>query len=212
MPGSLPLWTALLSVALLGERLGRGRWAALALIVAGDLTVGGASLLKAFEGGEVWKGDLLFMSGAATWALYTVIARKHRLDAVRATVAISVLCLLTYVPVYGLLAWAGAVGSRLALAPWQEIAFQMGMQGLGSVVVSGISFTLMVQRFGPVRSTMMTAVVPGLSALAAVVFLHEPLNAGLVAGLALVTAGIVLGVRASAAPAAVPPPAAGAAR
>ena len=42
---------------------------------------------------------------------------------------------------------------------------------------------------------MVTAVVPGLSALAAVVLLHEPLHWNLIAGLALVTAGIVFGVR-----------------
>ncbi|MDP2819446.1 MAG: EamA family transporter [Polaromonas sp.] len=65
---------------------------------------------------------------------------------------------------------------------------------LGSVVVSGITFTKMVQYFGPVRSTMITAVVPGLSALGAVFFLGEPLHWNLLAGLALVTVGIVFGV------------------
>ncbi len=53
----------------------------------------------------------------------------------------------------------------------------------------------MVQSFGPVRSTMITAVVPGLSALGAVLFLGEPLYWHLLAGLALVTLGIVFGVR-----------------
>jgi len=63
------------------------------------------------------------------------------------------------------------------------------------VVISGITFTKMVQSFGPVRSTMITAVVPGLSALGAVIFLGEPLYWNLLAGLALVTLGIVFGVR-----------------
>jgi drug/metabolite transporter (DMT)-like permease len=75
------------------------------------------------------------------------------------------------------------------------VLFQMGFQGLGSVVISGITFTKMIQHFGPVRSTMMTAVVPGLSALAATFFLGEPLHWNLVAGLALVTVGILFGVR-----------------
>lgn len=197
MPGSLPLWTALLSVLVLGERLGRARWAALALIVAGDLTVGGASLLKAFDGGEVWKGDVLFMSAAFTWATYTVITRKLKLDAVAATTAISVFCLLTFVPAYGLLAATGVVPSKLAVAPWGEIAAQMLMQGVGSVVISGISFTLMVQHYGPIRTTMFTSIVPASSALAAVFFLGEPLGLNLLLGLALVTAGILLGVLAA---------------
>jgi drug/metabolite transporter (DMT)-like permease len=48
---------------------------------------------------------------------------------------------------------------------------------------------------------MITALVPGLSALAAVALLGEPLHWNLLVGLALVTAGILLGVQASRAPA-----------
>lgn len=55
----------------------------------------------------------------------------------------------------------------------------------------------MVQHYGPVRSTMITALVPGLSALAAVLMLGEPLFWNLIAGLLLVTAGILFGVRKS---------------
>ena len=44
-------------------------------------------------------------------------------------------------------------------------------------------------------STMVTALVPGLSALGAVWFLGEPLHWNLLAGLALVTSGILFGVR-----------------
>lgn len=202
MPGSLPLWTALLAAWALRDRITPLRAAGLALIVAGDLLVGGRSLLHAFdEGGEVWKGDLLFMSAAFSWACYSVLARKHGLEAVRATIALTVFAFMTYVPVYGLLAAAGWVHSNIGTAPWGEFAFQMLFQGGGSVVVSGIAFTRMIQYFGPVRSTMITALVPGLSALGAVVFLGEPLYWNLMAGLLLVTAGILFGVQRALAPA-----------
>ena len=69
------------------------------------------------------------------------------------------------------------------------------MQGIGSVVISGITFVRMVETFGPIRSTMITAVVPGLSALGAVFFLGEPLYWNLLLGLTLVTFGIVFGVK-----------------
>lgn len=195
LPGSLPLWTALLAIGVLGERIGRARALGLVLIVAGDLLVGGASLLRAFEGGEVWKGDLLFMAAAFCWSSYSVLVRRHGLDAVKATVAITVFAALTYLPVYSALALSGVAGSHLGAAPWREIAFQALFQGVGSVVISGITFTQMIRHFGPVKSTMITALVPGLSALAAVVFLGEPLGWNLWAGLALVTGGIVFGVR-----------------
>jgi drug/metabolite transporter (DMT)-like permease len=198
MPGSLPLWTTLLAALVLRERITPMRSLGLAMIVAGDLVVGGRSLLYAFEGGEVWKGDLLFMAAAFCWACYSVVARRHGLDAVRATIAITVFALMTYVPVYALLVAGGQVASHLGTAPWREVAFQMAFQGGGSVVISGITFTRMVQHFGPVRTTMITALVPGLSAFGAVIWLGEPLYWNLVAGLLLVTAGILFGVQKSA--------------
>ena len=195
LPGSLPLWTALLAAWLLRDRITPARAAGLALIVAGDLLVGGRSLLNAFDGGEVWKGDLLFMSAAFCWAGYSVLARRHALDAVRATIAITVFAFLCFVPAYTLLVAGGLVASRIGSAPWGEFVFQMLFQGVGSVVISGITFTRMIQYFGPVRSSMITALVPGLSALAASFFLGEPLYWNLIAGLLLVTAGILFGVR-----------------
>lgn len=206
MPGSLPLWTALLAVVVLHDRITPLGAAGLALIVAGDLLVGGRSLLAGFAGGDVWKGDVLFMLAAASWAAYSVQARRLAVDAVQATIAITAFALLVYAPVYGVLVALGTVSSHLGQAPWREILFQLVFQGGGSVVISGIAFTRMIQHYGPVRSTMITALVPGLSAIGAVLLLGEPLQWNLGAGLALVTTGILLGVlRKSPAPAALPP-------
>jgi drug/metabolite transporter (DMT)-like permease len=195
LPGSLPLWTALLAVLMLGERLTPARLTGLACIVVGDLLVGGASLLRAFDGGSVWKGDVLFMVAAFCWSVYSVLARRHRLDAVRATIAITVFAFFTYLPTYAVLVTLKAIPSLLPTAPLGAFLFQMIFQGCGSVVISGITFTKMIQYFGPVRSTMFTAVVPGSSALGAAYFLGEPLSWNLWAGLAMVTLGILFGVR-----------------
>ena len=197
MPGTLPLSTALVAMWLLKDHITSTRAIGLGLIFLGDLLVGGASLLKVFDGGETWKGDLLFLSASTCWAFYSVNARKYALDAVKATIAITVFTAVTYIPVYGLLVLFKAINSHLTTAPWGEIAFQAVYQGVGSVVISGITFTKMIQHFGPVRSTMMTALVPGLSALGAVFFLGEPLPLNLIFGLALVTFGILFGVRAA---------------
>ena len=196
MPGSLPLWTALLAAVVLRDPITPARALGLACIVVGDLVVGGASLLQAFNGGSVWKGDVIFMSAAFCWSVYSVLARKFGLEAVRATIAITAFAFCTYVPLFALLTASGVLPTHLASAPWGEIAFQALFQGVGSVVISGITFVQMVRAFGPVKSTMITALVPGLSALGAVIFLDEPLGWNLAAGLALVTAGILFGVRA----------------
>jgi drug/metabolite transporter (DMT)-like permease len=195
MPGSLPLWTSLLAIVVLHEHITRARAMGLACIVLGDILVGGASLLKAFDGGEVWRGDLLFMSAAFCWACYTVLVRRFSLDPVRATIAITAFSCVSFVPVYGLAAYFGWMPTHLDTAPTTEILFQTIYQGVGSVVISGITFNVMIRHFGPVRSTMITALVPGLSALGAVVFLNEPMSLNLLGGLALVTCGILFGVR-----------------
>lgn len=195
MPGSLPLWTSLLAIVLLHERITRARAIGLACIVLGDLFVGGASLLKAFDGGEVWKGDVMFMCAAFSWACYSVLVRRHALDPVRATIAITAFACVSFVPLYALAAYAGWMPTHLGSAPATEMLFQAVYQGVGSVVISGITFNVMIRHYGPVRSTMITALVPGLSALGAVVFLNEPMSHNLLAGLALVTCGILFGVR-----------------
>lgn len=195
MPGSLPLWTSLLMWLFLREQIGMNRAIGLGIIVCGDVLVGGMSLLKAFEGGEVWIGDVLFMTAAFCWSAYGVTVRRFGLDAVRATMAITAFALVSYVPAYAVLVNLNVLPSHMAQASWAEITFQAIYQGVGSVVISGIAFTHMIRTYGPIKSTMITALVPGLSALGAVVFLGEPLSWNLWVGLALVTAGILFGVR-----------------
>lgn len=204
LPGSLPLWTTLLAWLVLREKVVASRAVGLGLIVLGDVLVGGASLLMAFDGGDVWKGDLLFMAAACCWAAYSITVRRHGLDAVRATMAITAFAFVCFVPTYVLLIGTGVLPTHLGRVPASEILFQAVFQGIGSVVISGITFTQMVRHYGPVRSTMITALVPGLSALAAVWFLGEPMHWHLLAGLALVTSGILFGVRQAQKPLAVP--------
>jgi drug/metabolite transporter (DMT)-like permease len=199
LPGSLPLWTALLARWWLREHLTRVRVIGLGLIVLGDLLVGGASLLQAFDGGRVWLGDVLFVLGSFCWACYSVLARQYRVEAVRATIAITVFAFVTYVPTYTLLAYLQWVPAKVLVAPWPEVLRQVTFQGWGTVVISGITFTQMIRHYGPVRSTMITALVPGLSAMGAVLLLGEPLRWNLMLGLVLVTAGILFGVRAASA-------------
>lgn len=195
LPGSLPLWTSLLALGLLGERLTATRVAGLSLIVIGDLLVGGSSLLQAFGGGSTWKGDLLFLGASMSWALYGVLCRRWRVGAVDATLAIALGCLCSYVPVFAVAAGSGWAPSGLAVAPWREIAFQAVYQGGFSMLVAGFAFTQVVAIFGPVRSTMMTALVPALAALSAVPLLDEALSPAALGGLVCVTVGLLFGLR-----------------
>jgi len=195
MPGTLALWASLLAIPLLGERLHRNRLLGLACITGGGLLVGGDSLLHALDGGEVWKGDLLFMGAAFCWSTYSVLSRRFSLQAIPAIIAITCFAFFSFVPIYALLCASGVLQTHLFSAPISEVLFQAVFQGGGSVVISGITFTQMIRYYGPVRSTMITSLVPGLSALGAVWWLGEPLDWPLIAGLLLVTCGILFGVQ-----------------
>ena len=195
MPGSLPLWTTLLMWLFLREQIGVNRAIGLGFILMGDVLVGGASLFKAFEGGDVWIGDLMFVCASISWSAYSVTVRKFGLDAARATMAITAFALVSFVPLFTLLVQLNVLSSHFSQASWSEILLQVAFQGVGSVAISGISFTQMIRSFGPVKSTMITALVPGLSALGAVIILGEPMSWNLMVGLALVTCGILFGVR-----------------
>jgi drug/metabolite transporter (DMT)-like permease len=200
MPGSLPLWTALLAVWVLGERLRPMRVAGLGLIAAGGLLVGGQSLwLAATDGGEVWRGDVLFILGGICWATYGVLCRRWRIGALDATLAIALGCLASAVPLYAVGVASGAVPSRLwgaEAAPLRELLWQAVFQGGVAMWLAGLAYTQVVGIFGPVRATMMTSLVPPLAAVAAVPLLGEALTAAAVGGLACVTAGLLLGLRA----------------
>jgi drug/metabolite transporter (DMT)-like permease len=178
------------------ERVAGRRAAGLALIIAGDMLVGGGSLLKAFNGGDVWKGDVLFLLASASWGTYTVLCRKWRVTAIQATSAIAIGCLISYVPLFAIGAAAGWWPSHLASAGWHEIGYQAVFQGGCAMLLAGLAYTHVVSTFGPLRAVMITSLVPPIAALAAVPLLHEPLGPLPLAGLVCVTAGLLAGLRA----------------
>lgn len=201
LPGLLPLWTALLATWWLHETLGRGRQLGLALIALGGGLVGASSLTQAFDGGQTWVGDLLFVAASLTWASYGVLCRRWGIGALDATLAIALGCLLVVVPTYLAGVLLGAWPSRLLDAPAGELLFQALYQGGLAMWVAGLAYTQVLQTLGPVRTTMVTALVPPLAALAAVPLLGETLSPAALGGLACVALGLSVGLRAAAPPA-----------
>jgi drug/metabolite transporter (DMT)-like permease len=196
LPGSLPLWTALWAAWLLRDRITGPRALGLALILAGGLLVGGTSLWEGLQGGQSWRGDVLFMGASACWGLYTVLCRHWRLSAMTATLAVALGCLFSAVPFYALGVASGWVPSQLAQAGWGEILFQSVFQGGFSMWLAGLAFTQVVVTFGPIRTTLLTSTVPVLAALLAVPLLGEALSAYALLGLVCVTLGLLLGLHA----------------
>lgn len=187
MPGALPFFTALIAWLVLRERVTPRKAVGLALIFAGIVAIGAGSFAGIDR--RMLIGDALFLTASCSWALFVVLARKWQLRPVEATIALALGAALLYLPFY--LLW---LPKQIAVAPLWEVIGQGLYQGGLSVVVSTLVYTRVLMTFGPTRTAMITAVVPGLAAVLAVPLLGEPLALSALAGLALVTVGMIAGV------------------
>lgn len=191
MPGTLPFSAALISWAILGEAITARKAMGHAAIICGVVLVGVHALADTPAAGndKAWIGDIAFPLASVSWALFTVYLRKWKVGAVDATIVVCLICFVIYTPAY--LLWAP---KQLDLAPWRSILVTAFFQGVIALVVSMWFFTRAVAALGPTRTTMVTSVVPALSATLAIPLLGEPLTIYLVLGVVAVTAGMLIGI------------------
>lgn len=185
--GMLPFYTAGFGMLLLGERWTRARGISLGIVAVG------IALLASDTFGDhpgAWRGDLMFTAGCLCWALYTVLVRRWRIPAIPATLGAAIWAGPPF-----LLVWWLFLPSNLGNLPLGPVAFQFVYQGFLAVLASGLLFTQAVTLIGPQRTTAVTAFMPVLAALAAWPLLDEPLGIAGLAGVVIVSAGLLLAVR-----------------
>ncbi len=191
LPGSLPFATAVIAWLWLKQSPSRPqRWALLCVLGGIVLTAGDTlSHGPALTGWQLL-GDVLFLCGSSSWAAFTLLLRQHPLPPLTATVTVTLGSAAVYLPVWWLF-----LPSTLGQAPAGEILMQALYQGVLVVFIAMLTYTAAVRRLGPQTVALLMAVVPGLSAVAAVPVLGEPLSLLTLGGLAAVTAGAVIGAR-----------------
>jgi drug/metabolite transporter (DMT)-like permease len=191
MPGALPFATAVIAWLWLRHAPSRVQRVALGLVFAGIVLTAADTLSHGAQiTGLQLVGDALFLCGSSAWAVFTLLLRRYPMQPLAATVATTLGSAVVYLPLWWLF-----LPSTLAQAPLAEIAMQAIYQGVLVVFVAMLLYTFAVRQIGAQPVALMMAVVPGLSALAAVPVLGEPLSLLSLAGLAAVTAGAVLGAR-----------------
>lgn len=186
LPGTLPFLTAALGAVFLAEAWTRRRVLSL-VVVAGGIGLLASDTFGAHPG--AWRGDLLFLAGSSLWAVYTTLIRRWGISATEATLTAALWGAPLYLP-----AWWLVLPSNLAAIPAGPIAWQLVYQGVFATLVAGFLFTRAVTAIGAPRTTAVTALVPAIAALAAWPLLGEPLGPAGLAGVALVSAGMILGV------------------
>lgn len=189
LPGLLPFTIAIVWWVAFGEAWSRRRLACLALVAAGIGLIAWDTF-GAWPG--AWRGDLVFPLGGLSWALYMLCVRRWRVSALDATLAVMLLAAPVTLPL-----WWMFGGTTLAVAPLGPVVIQLLYQALFAVLLAGFLFTRAMNAIGAATTSTITSLVPGMTALAAWPLLGEPLGAAGLAGLAVVTAGMVLGVAAS---------------
>jgi len=193
LPGTLPFATAVIAWLWLGRKpLPRYR-AALASILLGVMMTAADSLMR---GPQLTltqiTGDFLFLCGSLSWAVFTLLLGRYSVQPLAATVTTTLGSAALYLPIWWLF-----LPSRLTQASAGEIVTQAVYQGVLVVFVSMLLYSFAIHRLGSNTVALQMAFVPVISALAAVPLLGESISILTWGGLIAVTAGAMLGARAS---------------
>ena len=185
LPGSMPLFVALLAAIVLGERYTAARLVGFALILVGIAAIGGRALLVRDDG--AWRGDLLFLAASFVWAIYTIAVRRSGLTPWQSAAVICFWSALAVIPV-----WILSGPERLLAAPAADLALQFGVQGILAGVGGLWLYAVGVAGIGPTRTAAIGALVPVLSAIGGAVFLSEFPDLPVLAGILFTVGGVFL--------------------
>ncbi|MEM9477439.1 MAG: DMT family transporter [Pseudomonadota bacterium] len=185
LPGSMPIFVALLSAVFLGERFGRGRVVGLGIIVLGVVCVVGTTLFGTSGGSNGLLGDTLFISAGVFWAIYTVAYRKSGLDPWHGA---ALICFWSSIPILPI--WIMSPGAALLNAPFPDIALQVAAQGILAGLIGLAAYGAAIRHLGASVAAVSGAVVPALTALGGYVLLGEPLSWLTTIGVTCVAVGI----------------------
>lgn len=185
-PGMLPFWAALAAYALAGEIPGPRRRFGLAMILAGAMVVSLWQVLAGADDGA-WRGHLMFLTGSAFWAIYSVIFRQSGLSSLHALVIGLFWGTLLFTP---LLLATGNV--TFATASLRDIAVMIVFQSFIIGILAMFLFGFAVRMIGAAEAAAFGALTPILALLGGAVFLAETITPFKVVGVTLVAVGVFL--------------------
>jgi drug/metabolite transporter (DMT)-like permease len=187
--GGIPFATALIAWLALGYRPGTRAVISLAIAGLGIALIGYRSVSNA-QAGEAhqWLGDLFFLAAAVCQAIFGLLLRKWKVRPLEAMMGLALISAPVYLPIYWLF-----LPKALMSAPASMLLLQGIYQGVIAATVAGMLYAYANLTIGPMKASLMLALVPAASALAAGPLLDEQIGFITWFGVALVTGGAVLG-------------------
>jgi drug/metabolite transporter (DMT)-like permease len=185
--GGIPLATTLLGWALFGLHPTRRAWISLGITALGILLIGRHAMLSDHALNTLL-GDACYLLAACSWGFYGQFVRRWQVPPLAASATVNVVSLAIFSPIYFLFCPSG-----FHEASTHQILLQAGYQGIIAGVVAASCYAFATLKIGPTRASLMLALVPPISAVAAVPLLGEALTIETILGTILVTVGAVLG-------------------
>jgi len=182
---SMPMWTAVLSFALLRERLGLA-WIGLAITFIGTLVVtlqkGGMSL-----GAENLVGNGLVLLAALAWALGAVVSRPM-LKFV-SPIRLAFYSTVGTLPIHFLIATFSDASGPAEIWDWKLLSCIL-YSGIFSTGVAYAMWNFGVQQLGPSHASVYQNLVPLIALIAAWVLLAESISSVQILGGFMIIAGL----------------------
>lgn len=186
LPGVLPAFTMLMALLILGERPTAQRQLGVMLIVTGVVVL---FLGKTVAQGDLSHiGDLLFLGGSLSWAVFAVLIRRWNLPAFDVTLAVASYSALLYLPIY-----IAFLPSNLAQATMLDMATQAIYQGVIVVAVAMWTFAKATEYLGASRVGVFMSLVPIIAMMLSVLILGEALTVAAMIGVVLTVLGAMIG-------------------
>ncbi len=189
-PGTMPMFTAILSWLILQDRLGLYRSGGLAALMIGLLMLGGGGIIESGPG--AWIGDLNFLGGAFLWACFAVAVRLWGIDPVQAIAVVGVLSLVSFTPIYFVF-----YDNVFLTADAVSLSIQIFYQGLLVGIFAVLFFTVGVKILGPTKIALFISLVPVIGTLLGIPILGEYPGLIETTGIVVVVLGMIaaMGVR-----------------
>jgi len=184
-----PFFVAILSYIFYRQLVSIKRFLMLSIIMIGILIMVLGGLGKTSM--DMLYGIGFLLGASLAWAGYILALKRAALS------AISVAIILSYISFFilSILMLTGIVESNIGSFSLQDALPFLLVQGLGIGVVATIGFSYVVNLLGPIRTSTIGALSPGLTALLAVPIFGEPLSVTILLGMSLTITGVILSNR-----------------